>query len=158
MVSIPHDERLTIVIPALNEEEAIGKTIARCLEAREFIKDSSGISQVEIIVVSDGSTDRTAAIASEFHEVNVIVFPSNRGYGAAIKEGWRQGSGTLLAFLDADGTCDPRHFAEMCRLSLEESADVVLDPAWDRNRKCQGRGESATACTLFCSAFFAGGM
>jgi len=121
-----NQERLTIVIPALNEEEAIGDTIFRCLEARPLIQEHAGLSGVEIVVVSDGSTDKTVDIAREFDEVAVIVFPQNRGYGAAIKEGWRQGSGTLLAFLDADGTCDPRHFAEMCRLAVEESADVVL--------------------------------
>jgi glycosyltransferase involved in cell wall biosynthesis len=118
--------RLSIVIPALNEEEAIGDTIRRCLAARKYVCECAGLSGIEIIVVSDGSTDRTVEIAQSFDEVSLIVFPQNRGYGAAIKEGWRQASGSLLAFLDADGTCDPRHFGEMCRLLLADSADVVL--------------------------------
>ena len=84
------------------------------------------MAQVEIVVVSDGSTDRTAEIAKSFEDVKVIVFEKNRGYGAAIKEGWRQGQGSLLGFLDADGTCDPTYFAEMCRMAVVESADVVL--------------------------------
>jgi glycosyltransferase involved in cell wall biosynthesis len=117
---------LTIVIPALNEEQAIAGTIARCLAAREHIRQAAGLSGVEIIVVSDGSTDRTAEIARSFADIEVVVFEKNRGYGAAIQEGWRRGSGTLLGFLDADGTCDPRCFAEMCRAAVEESADVVL--------------------------------
>ena len=117
---------LTIVIPALNEEDAIGDTISRCLEARARIKETACLDDVEVIVVSDGSTDRTAAIAQSFEEVKVVVFEQNRGYGAAIKEGWRQGKGTLVAFLDADGTCDPNFFAEMCRIAVEDSADVVL--------------------------------
>lgn len=119
-------ESLIIVIPALNEEDAIGETISRCLDARDPIKQAAGLTDVEIIVVSDGSTDRTAEIAQSFQEVNVIVFQQNRGYGAAIKEGWRQGEGTLLGFLDADGTCDPEYFADMCRIAIEESADIVL--------------------------------
>jgi len=49
----------TITIPALNEEDAIGGTIARCLAARERIKEAAGLAHVEIVVVSDGSTDRT---------------------------------------------------------------------------------------------------
>jgi glycosyltransferase involved in cell wall biosynthesis len=118
--------RLSIVIPALNEEEAIGETIRRCLAARNYICECAGLSEVEILVVSDGSTDRTVEIAQSFDEISLIEFPQNRGYGVAIKEGWRQSSGTLLAFLDADGTCDPRHFAEMCRLAIADSADVVL--------------------------------
>ena len=117
---------LTIVIPALNEEEAIAGTIERCLAAREQIKAAAGLAEVEIIVVSDGSTDRTAEIARGFAAVKVIEFVTNRGYGAAIQEGWRQGSGTLLGFLDADGTCDPRYFAEMSRIAHRDSADVVL--------------------------------
>ncbi len=50
----------------------------------------------------------------------------NQGYGAAVKEGWRHGTGTLLGFLDADGTCDPQYLGEMCRLSIEVTADVAL--------------------------------
>jgi cellulose synthase/poly-beta-1,6-N-acetylglucosamine synthase-like glycosyltransferase len=59
-------ESLSIVIPALNKEEAIGSTISRCLDAKERIKDMAGLTDVEIIVVSDGSTDRTAEIAGTF--------------------------------------------------------------------------------------------
>ena len=117
---------LTIVISALNEEDAIGGTIERCLAARERIKGGAGLAHVEIVVVSDGSTDRTAEIAKGYEDVKVIVFEKNRGYGAAIKEGWREGSGSLLGFLDADRTCDPTYFAEMCRVAVEELADVVL--------------------------------
>ena len=114
------------MIPALNEEAAIGGTIARCLDAREHIKSAAGLDHVGIVVVSDGSTDRTAEIAQSYEDVEVIVFEKNRGYGAAIKEGWRHGGSRLLGFIDADGTCDPDYFAEMCRVAVEESADVVL--------------------------------
>jgi glycosyltransferase involved in cell wall biosynthesis len=117
---------LTVVIPALNEEEAIASTVTRCLSARGEIKDAAGLDEVEIIVVSDGSTDRTAEIARSFEEVRVIEFEQNRGYGAAIKEGFRQGRGELVGFIDADGTCDPRYFAEMGRVAVENEADVVL--------------------------------
>ncbi len=118
--------RLTIVIPALNEEQAIGGTIERCLAARERIIAGSGVTGVDVVVVSDGSTDRTAEIARSYPQVQLIEFPRNRGYGAAIKAGWRRGGGDLLAFLDADGTCDPEYFTEMCRVALEDGADVVL--------------------------------
>lgn len=117
---------LTIVVPALNEEEAIGATVARCLAARDEIKQTAGLAFVEIIVVSDGSTDRTAEIARGFEEIELVVFAQNRGYGAAIKEGWKRGRGDWLGFLDADGTCDPIHFGRMCRLGTEQSADIVL--------------------------------
>ena len=80
------------MIPALNEEDAIGGTIA--LPCRPSAsRKQPGWPGVEIVVVSDGSTDRTAEIAKSYEDVKVIVFEKNRGYGAAIKEGWRQGSG-----------------------------------------------------------------
>jgi glycosyltransferase involved in cell wall biosynthesis len=121
---------LTIVIPALNEEESIGSTIQRCLDARDRICRVGGVADIEIIVVSDGSTDRTAPIAQEFAErdprVNVIVFEQNRGYGAAIKEGFSRGRGDLVSFLDADGTCDPNYFGDLCRALRTENATIAL--------------------------------
>lgn len=117
---------LAIVIPALNEEDAIGNIIQRCIDAREHIMQTAGLRNVYITVVSDGSTDRTVEIARSFADIRVIVFEVNQGYGAAIKAGWRESESELLSFLDADGTCDPRYFAEMSRLAIEENADVVL--------------------------------
>lgn len=117
---------LTIVIPAFNEEQAIGATVSACLEAIPAIKKESGVRDVEVIVVSDGSTDRTAEIVRPFDDVRLIEFDRNRGYGAALMEGFRQGSGSFVSFLDADGTCDPRMFGQLARTAIEENADVVL--------------------------------
>ena len=117
---------LTIVIPALNEEEAIGDTLRRTLEARSFITANSPVRDVEVVVVSDGSTDRTEEIAKGFEDVSVLVFEKNRGYGAAIKCGFEHGRGDLVSFLDADGTCDPKTFAPLCRALEEQRADLVL--------------------------------
>ncbi len=117
---------LTIVIPALNEEQAIGETVSRCLDARARIIENSGVGGVEIIVVSDGSSDRTEEIARGFQEATVLAFDRNRGYGAAIQCGFAHGRGDLVAFLDADGTCDPLFFADLCRAIDEQEADVAL--------------------------------
>jgi hypothetical protein len=117
---------LTIVIPALDEEQAIGETLRRCLDARAAIAAGGGVERVEIIVVNDGSRDRTEEIARRFDEVTVLGFDQNRGYGAAILSGFAHASGDLLGFLDADGTCDPLQFAAMCRAIDAEPADVVL--------------------------------
>ena len=118
--------KLSIVIPALNEEDAIGSTIERCLAARDAIIAESPVRDVEVIVVSDGSTDRTPEIAAGYDDVHLIVFERNRGYGAAIKEGFAQSSGELVAFLDADGTCDPRFFGLLCQTLARDRADVAL--------------------------------
>lgn len=115
-----------MVIPALDEAEAIGDTVGRCLDARDHIRREGGVSDVEIIVVSDGSTDATAEIARGFAQVEVLEFATNRGYGAAIKSGFHEGSGELVGFLDADGTCDPLFFADLCRAVRSDGADIAL--------------------------------
>jgi glycosyltransferase involved in cell wall biosynthesis len=122
---------LTIVIPAFNEEESIGQTIERCLNARTRIQKDGHIGHIQLVVISDGSTDQTAVIAGRLAEQNadvrLIIFERNRGYGAALKEGFRAGGQSeFLGFLDADGTCDPRFFAELCRTIQNQRADVVL--------------------------------
>ena len=117
---------LSVVIPALNEELAIGGTLRRCLAARESIKLRTGLQDVEFLVVSDGSTDRTEEIARSFSEITVLTFMVNRGYGAAIKCGFEHARGDLVGFLDADGTCDPQFFAELVSMLDAQNADVVL--------------------------------
>lgn len=114
--------KLTVVIPAYNEEQAIAAIIERTLAARESIIARSPVGEVEIVVVSDGSTDETAEIAADYGEVKLVVFEKNRGYGAAIKKGFEVGAGELVGFLDADGTCDPKFFADLCTAVVEESA------------------------------------
>ena len=118
--------KLSIVIPAYNEEEAIADIIRRCLAERENIVRETAVEDVEIIVVNDGSHDRTAEIAGQFRDIVLISYEKNRGYGAAIKSGFEKATGTLVAFLDADGTCDPRYFIDMCKKMAEEDADIVI--------------------------------
>ena len=119
--------KLSIVIPALNEEDSIASIIKRTLTAEEYIVKNSNVSSIEIIVVSDGSTDKTVEIAQTFlPDINLIIFEKNQGYGAAIKKGWSQATGDYLAFLDADGTCEPNFFANLVNLLEKNDADVVL--------------------------------
>lgn len=118
--------RLSIVIPAFNEEQAIAAIIERCLAARAEIAARSPVDEVEITVVSDGSTDRTAAIAGGYADINLIIFEKNRGYGAAIKTGFERSSGDIVGFIDADGTCDPAFFAPLCAALVEQRAAIAL--------------------------------
>jgi glycosyltransferase involved in cell wall biosynthesis len=117
---------LSIVIPAYNEEAAIGSIVERTVSAGPILQQRVPLDFVEIIVVNDGSVDRTAEIATSFHGVTLISFPKNRGYGAAIKAGFSAARGSLVAFLDADGTCDPLFFSVLCRELLNTGADVVI--------------------------------
>jgi len=121
--------RLSIVIPALNEEDGISDIIERVLSIKEPLT-KVGVDDMELIVVDDGSKDRTPEIvadyAARFPEVILIQHEVNRNYGAAIKTGFRQARANLLAFLDADGTYPPEYFPQLCRPILEDGADLVI--------------------------------
>ena len=118
---------LSIVIPAYNEEQAIAATVERCLAAREILIRDVPLDEVEIIVVSDGSTDGTERIVRGFlPRVRLISYPHNRGYGMALKLGFELARGDIVGFLDADGTCDPLDFAPLVRELANRDADICL--------------------------------
>ena len=115
---------LSIVIPAWNEQDGIAAIIERVLAAREPLRHA-GIIDLELLVVDDGSSDDTATIVRGYPEVMLIQHPVNRGYGAALKTGFSNARGDLLAFLDADGTYPPEHFPQLVA-SIGHGADLVI--------------------------------
>ena len=149
--------KLLIAIPALNEEQSIRSTIQRCLEAKPEILGHSPVTDVEVTVISDGSTDRTVERAREFGSlINLIEFTRNQGYGAAIMGAWSGSEADLLGFLDADGTCDPRFFASLCKNLVEQDADVALGCRMNRDSRMPlvrkiGNVIFARILSLFCS-------
>lgn len=117
---------LTIVVPVLNEEGSVERVARACLAARTRIVAETPVTAVHVVVVSDGSTDRTVEIARSIADVTTVVFPENQGYGAAIQRGWAEKPADLLAFLDGDGTCDPEFFVTLVRELEAKHADVAL--------------------------------
>jgi len=116
---------LSIVIPAYNEEQGIARIIERVLPIRASLREA-GVDDLELIVVDDGSRDRTADIAAQYPEVCLIRHTVNQGYGAALKTGFRHAAGSLLGFLDADGTYPPERFPDLCRVALTGGVDLVI--------------------------------
>jgi glycosyltransferase involved in cell wall biosynthesis len=114
---------LSVVIPAYNEESGIRDIASRVLSIEPDLR-GAGVGQLELIVVDDGSADRTAEIAANIEGVTLAVHPHNRGYGAALKTGFEQSRGEYIGFLDADGTYPPEFFPELCRALTE--ADIVV--------------------------------
>ena len=110
-------ERILVVIPALNAERTIGDVIRGC---REFVAD--------VVVVDDGSTDRTAAVAAEAG-ARVITHSVNRGKGAALKTGFacavQRGYDAVIT-LDADGQHLPREIPKFLTARAETKADLII--------------------------------
>jgi len=97
----PPDCTLSIVIPAYNEAERLPQTLA---ELRRFLANFGG--SAEILLVNDGSTDATAAVAARFAmpgvPLRVLDNPGNRGKGYSVRHGMLAARGALLLFTDAD--------------------------------------------------------
>ena len=107
--------RLSIVLPAKNEAEGLARTLPAL---RQLYPDA------EVIVVNDGSSDRTAEIAAE-QGVRVLSSPYSMGNGASIKRGARAAGGEILVFMDADGQHDPSHIAALLD-KLAEGYDMAV--------------------------------
>ena len=115
---------LSVVIPAYNEEDGIEEIASRVLSVEPDLK-KAGVDQLELLVVDDGSKDRTAEVASKIPGVNIIRHPKNKGYGAALKTGFSKAKGELIGFLDADGTYPPEYFPQLCLAALN-GMDLVI--------------------------------
>jgi glycosyltransferase involved in cell wall biosynthesis len=107
--------RISVILPAKNEAEGLRRTLPGL---RACLPDA------ELIVVDDGSTDDTAAVAAS-HGVRVLSSPYSMGNGAAIKRGARAATGEILVFMDADGQHDPALIPQLLG-RLEQGFDMVV--------------------------------
>jgi glycosyltransferase involved in cell wall biosynthesis len=110
--------RTLAIIPAYNEEDALGSTIAELRSVRP---------DVDIVVVDDGSTDHTVLVARSYG-VAVVPLPYNVGIGGALRAGFRYAvaKGYERAFqFDADGQHDPAELASLLS-ALDQGADMVV--------------------------------
>jgi len=119
---------LSVVIPAYNEENGIAEIMTRVLSIRPAL-NKVGVDELELLVIDDGSKDKTASIAKEIagKDENVVIISHevNKGYGGALKTGFSKAKGELIGFLDADGTYPPEYFPLLCEKALN-GADLVI--------------------------------
>lgn len=116
MLDTPATRRgLSVVLPAYNEESVIAQTVGRCEQVLARVAPD-----YEIIIVDDGSRDRTGAIADALAAANprvrVVHNRPNRGYGGALMAGFSAATKSLTFFMDADGQFDIRDIAKLLRL------------------------------------------
>jgi dolichyl-phosphate beta-glucosyltransferase len=125
---------ISIVIPAYNEGARIGKALGevlRCVRERNW--------HAEILVVDDGSTDRTVAIVQELAdlhpELRLLSNPENRGKGFSVRQGVLHAVGDMVMFTDADLSA-PMEEAERLFEALRDGADIAIGSRWlERNRQ-----------------------
>ncbi len=108
---------IMVAIPAYNEELTIGSVVARTLQYAD-----------RVVVVDDGSTDRTAEIA-DLVGAEVVRHPTNEGYGSAIRtcfELARRYDADVLVTLDGDGQHDPAYIPQLVDELQHTSADIII--------------------------------
>ncbi len=122
--------KLIVQIPALNEERTIGDVLAR------IPRDIPGVDEIAVVVVDDGSADRTAEIAAAAG-AHVVRHDTRRGVGAAFRDGIETSielGADLIVTIDADGQFNPEDIPRLTRPIVKGEADFVTasrfaDPA-----------------------------
>jgi len=115
--------KISILIPAYNEEQSIQKVM---LEIRSVDLTACGISEKEIILINDGSTDKTVRMAtSVIPAIKVVHHVKNQGKGAALTSGMPHVSGDIILIQDADLEYSPTLYPLLIRPIVNEGADIV---------------------------------
>ena len=114
--------KLVVMIPAYNEESTIGLVIS------SIPKKIANVGEVKVLVINDGSSDRTVEEAKRAGADRIISFPTNRGLGVAFKAGIEEAlkiGAEGIVNIDADGQFDSKDIARLAQPILKGEADVV---------------------------------
>jgi glycosyltransferase involved in cell wall biosynthesis len=133
------DVLVSVVIPCFNYAQYMRETIDSAL--------AQSYKDIEIIILDDGSTDNTKAVAAEYGDQVEYHYQENKGLPAARNAGFRKAHGTYVLFIDADDKLDPQYVAKTLEVALahpeaafvytqqryfEASDEVTTFPAYDR--------------------------
>ncbi len=149
---------IVVVIPAYNEERVIGEVL------RQFFAFHVPRSALHVLVIDDGSTDRTAQVASDAGAI-VLRHPINRGLGGALATGiagalqlitnQQMTNNPVIVTLDADGQHDPAEIPQMIQPILDGEADVVIGSRFkSRIQNPESRMPLSRKFANWCGNFF----
>lgn len=149
--------KIVIVLPAYNEEGNIDNLLNRIEIAMN--KDSIDFT---VIVVDDGSTDKTAEIAKQYiGRINLILrqHKKNLGLGATIRDGFREAikitdSHDIIVVMDADGTHEPVLIPQMVKMILENDYDIIIASRYQPGSQMVGVPFKRRALSLVASLIF----
>ncbi len=120
--------KISIIIPAFNEEKRIGATL-EALDI-EFSKSDSNQRQWEIIIVDDGSTDETGKVINEYQQkfnyIKCIRHYKNMGKGKAVCTGVMKASGEFIVIYDADAATPPSFINKFVSVMENEDLDIII--------------------------------
>jgi glycosyltransferase involved in cell wall biosynthesis len=141
---------LSVFFPCYNEQENVTHTVERALEVLNKLD-----LDFEIIIVNDGSADKTGRIADDISRsdkrVKVVHHPVNLGYGAALQSGFKAASKEFVFYTDGDGQFDLKEMPPL--LQLMENYDIVSCYRINRQdpliRKINAWCWTKLVCTLF---------
>lgn len=129
---------VSVIVPMFNEEQNVSGTLDRIIRALDSIPRNW-----EIIVVDDGSTDKTKKMVedySRYHRwVRLISYPQNRGRGKALRVGFTHARGAIICTTDADLSYDEKHILQMIEvLDKNPDLDLVVGSPYAPGGKAQG--------------------
>jgi len=137
--------KIGVVIPAYNEEMNIGETLS---QIPKNISD-----KLNVIVVDDGSSDKTSEMASQF-DITLLKHPINRGNGAATKTGLefcKEKELEIAIILDADGQHHPKYISDFVKPIMEDSIEFVIG---NRFRYYYDMDNNRKLCSKLMTAFY----
>src|SRR5258705_697900 len=118
---------ISIVLPCYNEEAILQANLNTVID---YLESKSQKYQWEIIIIDDGSVDKTGDIAEEFEKqkdnIKVIHHPVNLNLGNALKTGFLHSKGDIVVVLDVDLSYSVEYIEKMVDKLIEKSADIVL--------------------------------
>lgn len=123
-----NDRRISVIIPVFNEEKTIQELIRRVQEV-----NLDGLEK-EIVVVDDGSQDRTSELLREIKGVRYFAHQRNQGKGAALKTGMTHARGEIFLLQDADLEYDPQDYPLILKPSLEGRVEFVMGSRFLRQK------------------------